>query len=110
MKIDCVKFEYTSLFCLVVIVIILFICIFYMSFICNYIFLLSHGIFFFHFDKLILKFYFLILNCVGELCGQIFGISPLRITIIALIPLILLSWIRSFQELTIFTTINEIKE
>ena len=48
----------------------------------------------------------LCLSVSGELCGQVFGISSVTVTIIALIPLILLSWIRSFQELTVFTIIG----
>jgi amino acid permease len=51
-------------------------------------------------------------GCVGfliflsDLSGELFGISHTTAVTLAVIPLILLSWIRSFQELTIFTIIG----
>ena len=42
----------------------------------------------------------------GELCGQLFGVSRVTVTAAVTVPLILLSWIRSFRELTIFTAIG----
>lgn len=44
----------------------------------------------------------------GELCGQLFGVSRVTVTAAVTVPLILLSWIRSFRELTIFTAIGVI--
>lgn len=43
---------------------------------------------------------------LGELSGQLLGISHVTAVTITVIPLILLSWIRSFEELTIFTIIG----
>ena len=40
---------------------------------------------------------------LGELCGQLFDIEPTTAVTISIVPLVLLSWIRSFQELTVFT-------
>ena len=40
---------------------------------------------------------------LGELCGQLFDIEPTTAVAISIVPLVLLSWIRSFQELTLFT-------
>lgn len=43
---------------------------------------------------------------LGEVCGQLFGL-PLEMAILAaVLPLMLLSWIRSFQELAVFTLIG----
>jgi hypothetical protein len=43
---------------------------------------------------------------LGELTGQLLGISHMTGVMYAVVPLILLSWIRSFQDLTIFTIIG----
>jgi len=42
----------------------------------------------------------------GELCGQIFQVPYTTAILAALIPLVLLSWIRTFRELSLFTLIG----
>ena len=44
----------------------------------------------------------------GETMGQLFSISPQTVILAATIPLILLSWIRSVRELTVFTVFGVI--
>lgn len=43
---------------------------------------------------------------LGEICGQLFDISLNFALFIAIFPLTILAWIRSFRELTVFTTIG----
>lgn len=43
---------------------------------------------------------------LGEICGQLFAVSISEAVLIVILPLILLSWIRSFRELTLFTFIG----
>jgi hypothetical protein len=43
---------------------------------------------------------------LGALCSQLFDISLVTAILAAVVPLILLSWVRSFQELAIFTVVG----
>lgn len=43
---------------------------------------------------------------LGEICGQLFDISLNFALFMAIFPLTILAWIRSFRELTVFTTIG----
>ena len=45
---------------------------------------------------------------LGEISGQLFQISLTTAVLMAMCPLILLSWIRSFRELTIFTLLGNV--
>ena len=40
---------------------------------------------------------------IGELSGQLFNVDATTAVVLSVVPLVLLSWIRSFQELTVFT-------